>query len=184
MTVHVVTDETEAIREGYVYEPFGGVTVVKPGSSGEVEWSTSDVMDENGSSSIENPLHYTACRIDAVISRNRSTVGSGGALTVKGAATAGNAALFAILTANPTAITVVLSASVVTAAVSCMDDYQISDQECALSAGVVGIAGFVGPGVAASTQTVTSKGMALTLGERGLVGASPSAGFGVAMCGF
>ena len=64
MTVHAVTDEAGKVMEGSVYEPFGSVTVVKPRSSGEVEWSTADVVEENGSSSIGNPLQYTARRHD------------------------------------------------------------------------------------------------------------------------
>ena len=65
MTVHAVTDESGKVMEGYVYEAYGGVTVVKPGSSGVVEWSTSDVIVENGEAGIQNPLQYTARRHDA-----------------------------------------------------------------------------------------------------------------------
>jgi len=64
MNVHAVTNEAGRVVEGYIYESYGSVTVVKPGSSGEVTWSTSDVVEEDGASGIDNPLQYTARRVD------------------------------------------------------------------------------------------------------------------------
>ncbi|MFQ5767719.1 MAG: RHS repeat-associated core domain-containing protein, partial [Acidobacteriota bacterium] len=60
-----LTDKTSAIREGYLYEPYGSATVFGPGPNGTLDFGGDDVVTPASGSQMGNPYLFTGRRFDA-----------------------------------------------------------------------------------------------------------------------
>ena len=63
-TVHAVTNEAGQVVEGYLYDAYGQHTTVRAGSTGTVEWATSQ-RTPNGASQVDNEHLFTGRRLDS-----------------------------------------------------------------------------------------------------------------------
>ncbi len=68
--VMALTDATGALSEAYLYQAYGGLTVVHPGANGVIDWGQDDTTNSTWTgfetaSAIGNPFYYTGQQFDA-----------------------------------------------------------------------------------------------------------------------
>jgi RHS repeat-associated protein len=64
-SVMALTDATDKVVEGYLYDAYGFVTVFDPGGDGNVDFGGDDLITPGGSSAFGNPFLFTGQRLDS-----------------------------------------------------------------------------------------------------------------------
>src|SRR5262249_22238421 len=64
-SVYALADSSGTIVEGYQYDAYGKQTVFDPGISGQVTFTSADVIRPGGASLVANPFLFTGRRLDA-----------------------------------------------------------------------------------------------------------------------
>jgi RHS repeat-associated protein len=64
-STYALTDVSEDVVEGYLYDAYGHVTVYEPGGNGVVDFGGDDNITVGGHSAVANPYLFTGRRLDA-----------------------------------------------------------------------------------------------------------------------